>query len=141
MTAFAYCVTCDTTTVHLDGDDSYKCAVCGHRFTASTSTRMIVPPKDIQYEEFMLVIQYPDVHDGPHGDQVRPEWRGFAEGDKDSGDSIGDSLLFAAKTFPAGTKVVVYVPLCPECKEVTADHGPICDCGFDWNEWTREEYS
>lgn len=92
----------------------------------------------------------PDVYAGASCDRVRPQWNCYCEGDKEAED--GSSILkLAARTFPPGTTVVVSEPVCPNCGEgralkfPTPSRGPLfagrCDCGFDWDAWTLEQYS
>lgn len=98
----------------------------------------------MRYIETMWAEQAPDVYDGPNCDQQRPDWRGSAMGDKDgTQESIGNLIELKADTFPAGTKVVISVPICPECEESSdlANKDGKCDCGFDWKEWAGAEYS
>jgi hypothetical protein len=104
--------------------------------------------KKLKYLEVMWATQAPDVYDGPNCDQFRPDWRTneLGSGEVDTG---GQGILeLDAKNFPAGTKIVISVPLCPDCEEssdlahykVPGEPGK-CDCGFDWNEWTSIEFS
>lgn len=92
----------------------------------------------------------PDVYGGKSCDKIVPRWKCFADGDKDS-DHQTAPLKLDARLFPPGTKITVTVPACPECGEPqalkypTPKRGPVfvskCRCGFDWDEWTRNEYS
>lgn len=101
----------------------------------------------LEMHETMWAEMSPDVYDGPNCDQIRPRWEASAEGDKGGADFI-DILELDAKTFPPGTRVIISVPDCPECFE-SADFAfdsrtmtmGKCSCGFDWNEWARDEYS
>ena len=94
----------------------------------------------MNYHEIMWSSQKPDVYDGPACDGIRPDWECFSEGDKDGPGSIGGDMTLAAEHFPAGTKMVISVPCCPQC-DCPADHeSTVCDCGFDWAKWTREEF-
>jgi hypothetical protein len=77
-----------------------------------------------------------DCYDGPNCDQHRLYWDGYAEGDKEGG-PIGNTITLSAMTFPAGTKVQILVPVCPQCNETSET----CECGFDWHKWAEERYS
>jgi hypothetical protein len=77
-----------------------------------------------------------DCYDGPNCDQHRPYWDGYAEGDKQGG-PIGNTITLSAMTFPAGTKVKIFVPACPQCNETSET----CECGFDWRKWAEEQYA
>ncbi len=99
----------------------------------------------MKYREVMSIEQAPCVYDGPNFDEHRPNWliNEVGAGEVDFGGA--DLSAMKANCFPAGTKIVITVPLCPEC-EAPADLGHFaeskkCDCGFDWKEWTENEYS
>jgi hypothetical protein len=100
----------------------------------------------MDYHEIMRATMSPNVYDGPKCDQHRPRWHAHADGDKDSDHT--DALELAASMFPAGTKVSVEVPCCPECGEPadlhfdpnTATQRP-CQCGFDWLAWANDQFS
>lgn len=110
--------------------------------------------KPLEYEVVMWAELWPDVYDGPNCDQASPQWKAGAEGDKGDDDLSSDPLVLEPRTFPPGTKVVVSVPICPEC-DLTIDYfgfnPPMtdedewkvgkCDCGFDWKDWMDGEYS
>jgi hypothetical protein len=78
----------------------------------------------------------PDVYGGENCDEHIPGWTAYFHGDMD-GDGGSPCLELAAKTFPPGTRVIVQMPVCPECDEIQE----FCDCGFDWKEWASNEYS
>lgn len=92
----------------------------------------------------------PDCYGGETCDQIEPRWRCYASGDKDS-DHQSEPLSLDPSQFPPGTKITVSEPVCPKCDEVRspkyppAEDGPMfaakCDCGFDWEAWTLNEYS
>lgn len=99
----------------------------------------------VEYIEVMWAEQHPDVYDGPRCDQIRHDWHLGEIGGKDGMTGGNDVIELKADTFPPGTKVVISVPLCPGCGD-SADLGHhagkgVCDCGFDWNEWARDEYA
>ena len=89
----------------------------------------------MKYRETQRAEMSPDIYAGENCDQVRPRWAVSAEGDMDS--DFSDTIEFDAKHFPPGTKVVISEPLCPQCEDLSV----LCDCGFDWEGWTRETYS
>lgn len=98
----------------------------------------------MQYREVMWAEQHPDVYDGPDCDQIRPDWYISGEGDKGPPEGGNDTVELAANTFPPGTKIVISVPLCPECEDTADminDANKCIGCGFDWNEWARIEYA
>ena len=65
----------------------------------------------------MWAEQAPYIYDGPNCDQHRPDWRTNEAGSGET-DSGGEDLVqLKADCFPAGTKIVISVPLCPECGE------------------------
>lgn len=106
---------------------------------------------EIERRETQWAVADPDVYSGPRCDRVRPRWYCWAAGDKGGGDYQFRSLGLDAKIFPPGTKVTIAEPLCPGCKELREPtlpwpkHPPFyaakCRCGFDWEEWTRDEFS
>lgn len=77
-----------------------------------------------------------DCYSGPCCNQHRRFWDGFGDGDKEGGE-IGEVLTLAATGFPAGTKIVISIPVCPECHE----DAEMCRCGFDWHKWAEERYA
>jgi len=98
--------------------------------------------KEVQWAELRL-----DMYDGPNCDQKRPEWHGYAVGDKD-GHSVSGNIILNPKTFPPGTRVSIEEPICPKCREPRhfADINfsafiDKCDCGFDWQAWEEGEFS
>jgi hypothetical protein len=102
---------------------------------------------EIRYQEIMWGEMRPDCYAGKTCDQIKPQWWCYAEGDMQD-DTGPDPIRLKAKHFPPGTKVVVSVPICPKCGEsadmaldfTTGKMGK-CDCGFNWEEWARDQYS
>lgn len=88
------------------------------------------------YTEIMWAEMVPDCYGGDSCDQIVPMWYCYALGDMGSEHSSNDIIL-DPKLFPAGTKIVITVPVCPECHEQVE----ICECGFDWDKWVLEKYS
>lgn len=67
----------------------------------------------------------------------------FCDGDMDSESS--SDFCFDSKRWPAGTRLQILVPECPndECDldaEFQNADGK-CECGFDWKEWEAYQYS
>lgn len=106
--------------------------------------------KPIKLHESMWFTMSPDCYGGKSCDKIVPRWHCYADGDKDS-DHQREPLKFDARRFPPGTKIIVQEPACPECMEVrspiypTPKRGPLfapkCSCGFNWDEWTLNEFS
>lgn len=99
----------------------------------------------LDYLEVMWAEQAPDIYDGPRCDQHRPDWRTSELDCKSMPEGGNDLLELKADNWPAGTKIVISVPICPDCGE-SAELGGLaaskkCDCGFDWKEWAENEYS
>ena len=100
---------------------------------------------ELGYRETQWAEMKPDCYAGESCDEIAPRWEGFADGDMD-GDTF-DPITMAARTFPPGTRVVVSEPQCPQCQtpagfalnHETGQMGA-CECGFDWVQWTREQY-
>lgn len=102
-------------------------------------------PRKLRYYEIMHAYQHPDVYAGPNCDQHRPRWIGSTDGDKDGDGEIGNRrghIVLNPNTFPAGTRISVSVPCCPNCGDDadSADRGK-CQCGFDWKAWAANEYA
>ncbi len=93
----------------------------------------------IDYRQTMWAEMSPDLYDGENCDQLLPRWHGFAEGDRDS--DYLETLEFAAKHFPPGTKVLVLEPECPKCQQIPEFCRGDDACDFDWDAWTADRYS
>lgn len=88
-----------------------------------------------QFRVVMGAEMTPDCEGGEKFDEKIPLWKTWAEGD--FGYIKEPEFSINAKNFPAGTKILIKVPLCPDCEE-DAD---MCKCGFDWNAWIDYNYS
>ena len=91
---------------------------------------------ETKYEEVARAEMHPDVYGGPNSDQITPMWEGHWDGDMESFHDRSPINLPPEK-FPPGTRVIVQMPLCPEC-ELNCE---LCSCGFDWKAWAKEQYS
>lgn len=101
-------------------------------------------------QETMWATMSPDVYGGPKCDRVTPRWACHAEGDMGSED-YERVLKLDARAFPPGTRIVISEPLCPQCRELREPTYPApkrghlfpkhCRCGFDWDNWTLEQFS
>lgn len=97
---------------------------------------------DLKYIEVMRAEQAPDVYAGPNCDGMRADWRTNELGSKEPDTGGMDTLTLAAEHFPAGTKISISVPVCPNCgDDAQSADGTKCQCGFDWEEWARDKYS
>jgi hypothetical protein len=100
--------------------------------------------------ETMRAEMNPDMYGGKECDQMEPRWWCYADGDKD-GDFNHEPLTLDAQLFPPGTVISIQEPTCPKCEETREPinqpvlGGPTflakCRCGFDWDNWTAEQYS
>ena len=99
--------------------------------------------KELEYKAIAWIEMKPDVYSGDNLDEVKAQWSSYFDGDKD-GESGMETFDLVASRYPAGTKITIEVPMCPEedC-ELDAEWAKngICPCGFDWNEWVEGEYS
>lgn len=95
---------------------------------------------DMNYYTAQSTYMEPDVYAGDTCDQVRPRWVAYIE--KEGRCDVGELIELNAKTFPAGTRILIQIPDCPECTTSAdlASDGK-CECGFDWDQWTQEQYS
>ena len=100
---------------------------------------------ELRFREVQSAEMKPDCHAGDTFDAIAPRWEG--EGDKGDVDTFHVMMLKALR-YPPGTRVTVEVPVCPHCNVFDADialnydTGEMgkCECGFDWQAWTRERY-
>lgn len=101
----------------------------------------------MKYTTIMTAEQAPDLYDGRECDEVRPLWVGSAEGDKSCPSAVGDNtglVSFNPAHYPAGTRILVQVPDCPDCTEPAPsgqDVSDRCSCGFNWELWMESQYS
>lgn len=84
-----------------------------------------------------------NVYAGENFDQHERYVSICTEGDQEPFE--GKEAEFSSKRWPAGTKITVEVPECPnpDCyldAEFQNDQGK-CECGFDWKNWADEQYS
>lgn len=84
---------------------------------------------DLEEEQVTWWEQQPDIYDNN-----KPRWYGEAVGDQGGG--FDEEIRIKPENYPAGTRVLVLVPMCPECC-MTQD---TCDCGFDWTDWIDDRY-
>ena len=103
---------------------------------------------EVRYVDEFFAEMHPDVYGGESYEEHIPEWYAWGEGDKDGPGPVGDILQFDAKQWPAGTKLTIEIPCCPECEFPATYHIPLeqedakcIECGFDWREWTADRYS
>jgi hypothetical protein len=84
-----------------------------------------------------------DVYCGDSCEEHKPYIETQCEGDMATEQM--DDFSFDAKRFPAGTKITVEVPTCPnddcELDAEYQDENKKCECGFDWKVWAEEQYS
>lgn len=94
---------------------------------------------ELEFRQVIYWEQKPDVYAGEKCDEVRPRFWGYADGDMDGG--FDDKIELMPDRFPAGTKIIVQVPCCPDCDQ-DADMCKSDDsCDFDWDGWVQNEYS
>jgi hypothetical protein len=106
--------------------------------------------EQIKRRETMRAEMKPDMYGGLDCDQMEPRWWTYADGDKD-GDFEHKPLTLDAALFPPGTIISIKEPTCPECDETREPNYkdgkylpgfvPKCRCGFDWDNWTYEQFS
>jgi len=103
----------------------------------------------VSLEPTMWAELSPDMYDGPTCDRVRHRWWVRCQGEE--GEYQHDDLVLDPKAFPPGTKITIQEPRCPNCGEIRMQVYPApkegprfdtkCNCGFDWEAWTANEYS
>lgn len=97
----------------------------------------------IKYETIDFSEMKPDMYDGPNSDEMKPRWVTSVE--KEGEVEIGDIITLNSHTFPTGTRVLIQVPVCPQCETYTADqmdeNKKCFECGFDWGKWAIDNYS
>lgn len=98
---------------------------------------------EVSYTVIMWAEMKPDCYDGEKCDQLKARWQCACLGDM--GDETDPNPIeLNPATFPPGTKITIKVPDCPECGESSDMHKfppGSCTCGFDWKQWTYEQYS
>lgn len=92
-----------------------------------------------EFREVAWWEQKPDLYAGENCDEVRPRWYGYAEGDKEGG--FDEEIVLLPDRFPPGTRVVVSMPLCPQCGQIQELCQPEAECGFDWVAWRDSRFS
>ncbi|RAW91285.1 MULTISPECIES: hypothetical protein [unclassified Photorhabdus] len=82
-----------------------------------------------------------DVYAGENCDAHNPFIEIYCDGDMES-DTAG-KITFDVQRWPVGTKITVEVPCCPTCglDAEFQDSAGKCECGFDWRNWAKEQYS
>ena len=90
----------------------------------------------LEYVQVAWMEMNPNIYGGENCNQHIARWYAFCEGDKDSECSTAH-LHFDPGKFPPGTKIVISMPICPNCCETQET----CQCGFDWHAWVEEEYA
>jgi hypothetical protein len=105
---------------------------------------------NIKRRETMRAEMKPDMYGGAQCDQMVPRWWTYADGDKDGGFEH-KPLTLDARFFPPGTVVSIEEPTCPKCEETREPNiqkgkyhpgfAAKCRCGFNWDDWTGNEYS
>lgn len=77
----------------------------------------------------------------------------YHDGDM-SEEKHSDPVIFNVADYPAGTKITLSIPSCPDCGEVREttykskkkgkvvvdSHASECECGFDWINWQDENF-
>jgi hypothetical protein len=94
-----------------------------------------------------------DCYDGPEGDQHKKYFNVYCAGDMSDSDDCAD-IVIKLSDLPAGARISVTYPMCPECGLPREDcfepkdgkwqiigHDAECECGFDWLEWEEFEYA
>lgn len=108
----------------------------GYAALAATETKM----EDTKYEQIGRAELKVDCYAGKTGDQHKPEWDGFFDGDMEGG-KIGKKLTLNATNFRPGTRVIIQEPCCPDC-DATRE---LCEldkgCAFDWQAWDVAHYA
>jgi hypothetical protein len=95
---------------------------------------------NLQYRTVQQSEMKPDLYDGPNCDIARPRW--VADIEKEGPEEIPGNIVLDPSKFPPGTRVLIQVPVCPDCgldEEFAADGR--CGCGFDWHAWRDNQYS
>jgi len=92
-----------------------------------------------EYSEVMWATQEPDFYAGDDCDEIEPRWHCHCEGDMDS--EYIDTIEISAKHFPAGTRVLVLQPCCPECGQIAELCSTDEYCEFDWESWAAGRWS
>lgn len=93
-----------------------------------------------EYERVLTAEVSPDVYGGDQCNQVLPRWEAYADGDM-QGETFTEPLELIASMYPAGTRVMVEQPCCPDCHQIAEMCAVDDGCSFDWDYWIECEYS
>lgn len=94
----------------------------------------------MDFDEIDRFTLEPDIYSGKNCDEIRPRWMAHVQ--KEGLVEMDGNIEINPNALPAGTQVIIKVPVCPECS-MTADMASdlICECGFSWKDWIDSEYS
>jgi len=104
---------------------------------------------EIRFCDRQTFTMEPYCYDGELCDGLRPRWMTSypKEGKEEDGEVL--RLEIDASSLPPGSRVVIEVPVCPQCgdpADIKVDclekhkEWPDCECGFSWKKWTYEQY-
>jgi len=92
----------------------------------------------MKYTTIATAEMKPDVYGGKNCEEHMPQWIGsFYDEEMDE---LG-TIELDPKSFPAGTKITIEVPECPECNMDADLCQEMGECEFDWHKWADDEYS
>lgn len=108
----------------------------------------------MKYQTVMAAEVKVDCYSGDNFDQQHKYFDMYCDGDMEGGPAISDQIIIDLASLPAGARLSVEYPCCPECGEARGDsmqfkdgvweiigHHDKCGCGFDWVKWAQDEYS
>ena len=92
------------------------------------------------YTEVLRAEVKVDCYAGDDCDTHEKYFNCYAEGDKQDDDSR-EPLVIDLRHFPAGTRISVQEPVCPECQMSASCCIEFKQCSFDWREWAEGRYT
>ena len=95
----------------------------------------------LEYRTIDAAEMKPDLYAGESCDNYRPTW--VVSIPKQGEERLSGNLELDPHHYPAGTRILIEVPVCPDC-DLDAEYKDIngkCECGFDWTAWANNQYS
>ncbi len=96
--------------------------------------------REFEYNNIAQAERKIDFYCGENCDEQEAQWDTFFYTDKD-GETMSEPLELDPNNFPAGTRIFISVPLCPQCQYERSEDYQICwndNCDYDWSEFDSQ---